>query len=91
MLEMLTAAAVALAVPNLGNEEATFVQSQLHRVRELRDQSAAVTSELWIGPDGKVLDCKILRHAGSKAVADRVCELMQRRRLRARPLRQCMP
>jgi hypothetical protein len=83
MLEMMAVAAVALSVPQVGYEDAVFVQTQLQRVRDLKNQSAAVTSELWIGPDGKVLDCKVVRYAGSKELADHVCELMKRRRLNA--------
>lgn len=83
MLEIFATSIAAFILPYAGYDEAVFIQTRLQQTPALRDKSAAVTTELWIGPNGKVLDCTVVRYAGSKAIADQVCALMKQRRLRA--------
>lgn len=79
MLEMIAAAIAGFILPRIQYDDAVFVQTELARMPALRNKSGAVTSELWIDPSGRVLDCAVLRYTGAKVVADRVCELMKQR------------
>jgi len=82
MLEIMAASLAMISVPSAKNEDANFVLAQLNR-SHVRSKSAAVDTELWVGPSGQILDCHAAAYAGAKEVGDQVCQALKKRRLSA--------
>ena len=70
MLELLAAAAIELPRPTLNTAKAL-----VRRVPHINEgESTAVQVSLFVGPNGRVIECTLLRAGGTERIADALCE-----------------